>query len=187
MPSTRMLDVRIRSLPCFEQEGMVWIWPGDAPPSPSLPSLLPPPGFQIHAEVKHYAFIFIPCKKFKISASNLMFNWTDCDGASNWARASFGQSLRPCTCSFYSHLHFRQRMECPEVCVFYLNMFLVLDFKFIQSDKNENFQFGEVPHTSIRTSRVLGSLSDRHGIPPAMHCTLYNWNLKAGKTGGAEH
>ncbi|KAH7671177.1 Chlorophyllide-a oxygenase protein [Dioscorea alata] len=51
MPSTRMLDVRIRSLPCFEQEGMVWIWPGDAPPSPNLPSLLPPPGFQIHAEI----------------------------------------------------------------------------------------------------------------------------------------
>ncbi|KAK4741091.1 hypothetical protein SAY87_024679 [Trapa incisa] len=51
MPSTRLLDVRIKSLPCFEQEGMIWIWPGDAPPAAVIPSLLPPPGFQIHAEV----------------------------------------------------------------------------------------------------------------------------------------
>lgn len=51
MPSTRLLDVRIKSLPCFEQEGMIWIWPGDDPPAAVLPSLLPPPGFQIHAEV----------------------------------------------------------------------------------------------------------------------------------------
>ncbi|MQL79406.1 hypothetical protein Taro_011831 [Colocasia esculenta] len=51
MPSTRMLDVRIKSLPCFEHEGMVWIWPGDAPPTSTLPSLLPPSGFEIHAEI----------------------------------------------------------------------------------------------------------------------------------------
>lgn len=51
MPSTRFIDVRIKSLPCFEQEGMIWIWPGDEPPAPVLPSLLPPPGFQIHAEI----------------------------------------------------------------------------------------------------------------------------------------
>lgn len=51
MPSTKLLDVRIRSLPCFEHEGMVWIWPGDAPPSNTLPSLKPPPGFVIHAEI----------------------------------------------------------------------------------------------------------------------------------------
>ncbi|KAK4745037.1 hypothetical protein SAY87_011349 [Trapa incisa] len=51
MPSTRLLDVRIKSLPCFEQEGMIWIWPGDDPPAAVLPSLLPPPGFQIHAEL----------------------------------------------------------------------------------------------------------------------------------------
>ncbi|GJN16652.1 hypothetical protein PR202_gb03665 [Eleusine coracana subsp. coracana] len=51
MPSTKMLDVRIQSLPCFEQEGMVWIWPGDEPPKSTIPSLLPPTGFTVHAEI----------------------------------------------------------------------------------------------------------------------------------------
>nr|AMH40452.1 chlorophyllide a oxygenase [Pseudosasa japonica] len=51
MPSTKMLNVRIRSLPCFEQEGMVWIWPGDDPPKSTIPSLLPPSGFTVHAEI----------------------------------------------------------------------------------------------------------------------------------------
>ncbi|KAG6388667.1 hypothetical protein SASPL_150099 [Salvia splendens] len=31
--------------------GMIWIWPGSDPPTPKLPSLLPPSGFQIHAEI----------------------------------------------------------------------------------------------------------------------------------------
>nr|BAJ90895.1 predicted protein [Hordeum vulgare subsp. vulgare] len=51
MPSTKMLNVRIRALPCFEQEGMVWIWPGDDTPTPTIPSLLPLSGFTIHAEI----------------------------------------------------------------------------------------------------------------------------------------
>ncbi|XP_021743712.1 chlorophyllide a oxygenase, chloroplastic-like [Chenopodium quinoa] len=51
MPSTKLLDVRIKSLPCFEQEGMIWIWPGSDPPAANLPSLLPPEGFVIHAEI----------------------------------------------------------------------------------------------------------------------------------------
>ncbi|MBA0797937.1 hypothetical protein Gohar_008585 [Gossypium harknessii] len=51
MPSTRLLNVKIRSLPCLEQEGMIWIWPGDDPPTPTLPSLQPPSGFVIHAEI----------------------------------------------------------------------------------------------------------------------------------------
>ncbi|KAJ7959143.1 chlorophyllide a oxygenase, chloroplastic-like [Quillaja saponaria] len=51
MPSTRLLNVKIKSLPCFEQEGMIWIWPGNDPPTASLPSLQPPPGFQVHAEI----------------------------------------------------------------------------------------------------------------------------------------
>jgi hypothetical protein len=45
MPSTNMLNVHIQSLPCFEQEGMVWIWPRDDPPKATIPSLLPPSGF----------------------------------------------------------------------------------------------------------------------------------------------
>nr|CAB3479505.1 unnamed protein product [Digitaria exilis] len=51
MPSTNMLNVRIQSLPCFEQEGMVWIWPGNDPPKATIPSLLPPSGFTVHAEI----------------------------------------------------------------------------------------------------------------------------------------
>ncbi|KZV33029.1 chlorophyll synthase [Dorcoceras hygrometricum] len=51
MPSTKKLNVKIRALPCLEQEGMIWIWPGDNPPAANLPSLLPPSGFQIHAEI----------------------------------------------------------------------------------------------------------------------------------------
>ena len=52
MPSTRLQDVRIKSLPCFEQEGMIWIWPGNDPPTAALPSLQPPQGFVVHAEVR---------------------------------------------------------------------------------------------------------------------------------------
>lgn len=51
MPSTKLLKVKIKSLPCLEQEGMIWIWPGDEPPAPTLPCLQPPSGFLIHAEV----------------------------------------------------------------------------------------------------------------------------------------
>ncbi|KAL8467112.1 hypothetical protein ACS0TY_035986 [Phlomoides rotata] len=39
MPSTKLVNVKIRALPCFEQDGMVWIWPGDDPPTAELPSL----------------------------------------------------------------------------------------------------------------------------------------------------
>ncbi|CAM8945587.1 unnamed protein product [Rhodiola kirilowii] len=51
MPSTKLLNVKIKSLPCFEQEGMIWIWPGTDPPTATIPSLQPPPGFTIHAEI----------------------------------------------------------------------------------------------------------------------------------------
>ncbi|KAI9113218.1 hypothetical protein K1719_015743 [Acacia pycnantha] len=51
MPSTQQLNVKIKSLPCFEQEGMIWIWPGSDPPRSTLPSLLPPSGFEVHAEI----------------------------------------------------------------------------------------------------------------------------------------
>nr|GMD76045.1 chlorophyllide A oxygenase, chloroplastic-like [Ipomoea batatas] len=36
MPSTRLLNVKLKALPCFEQEGMIWIWPGDDPPEHGL-------------------------------------------------------------------------------------------------------------------------------------------------------
>ncbi|KAM5564239.1 chlorophyllide a oxygenase, chloroplastic [Rosa sericea] len=51
MPSTKLRNVKIKSLPCFEQDGMLWIWPGDDPPAATIPSLQPPAGFQIHAEL----------------------------------------------------------------------------------------------------------------------------------------
>ncbi|KAG4963245.1 hypothetical protein AAZX31_14G135000 [Glycine max] len=51
MPSTQQLNVKIKSVPCFEREGMIWIWPGNDPPTATLPSLLPPSGFEIHAEI----------------------------------------------------------------------------------------------------------------------------------------
>ncbi|XP_058218165.1 chlorophyllide a oxygenase, chloroplastic [Rhododendron vialii] len=51
MPSTKLLNVKIRALPCLEQEGMIWIWPGNDPPTATIPSLQPPPGFKIHAEI----------------------------------------------------------------------------------------------------------------------------------------
>ncbi|KAJ6681649.1 IRON-SULFUR DOMAIN CONTAINING PROTEIN [Salix koriyanagi] len=51
MPSTLLLNVKIKSLPCSEQEGMIWVWPGRDPPAATLPSLQPPPGFQVHAEI----------------------------------------------------------------------------------------------------------------------------------------
>ncbi|XP_019454526.1 PREDICTED: chlorophyllide a oxygenase, chloroplastic-like [Lupinus angustifolius] len=51
MPSTQQLNVKIKSIPCFEKEGMIWIWPGSDPPTATLPSLLPPSGFVVHAEI----------------------------------------------------------------------------------------------------------------------------------------
>lgn len=59
MPSTRQLNVKIKSLPCFEKEGMIWVWPGSDPPRSTLPSLLPPSGFEIHAEVS-FEYDFLP-------------------------------------------------------------------------------------------------------------------------------
>ncbi|CAN8320702.1 unnamed protein product [Cochlearia groenlandica] len=51
MPSTKLLNVKIKSIPCLEQEGMIWVWPGDDAPSTTLPYLQPPSGFVIHAEL----------------------------------------------------------------------------------------------------------------------------------------
>ncbi|MFS7983577.1 putative chlorophyllide a oxygenase [Helianthus anomalus] len=51
MPSTKFVNVKIKSLTCIEHEHMIWIWPGNEPSSPVIPSLNPPPGFQIHAEI----------------------------------------------------------------------------------------------------------------------------------------
>lgn len=51
MPSTKFVNVSIRALPCVEQDGMVWIWPGNEIPESTVPSLTPPSGFTIHSEI----------------------------------------------------------------------------------------------------------------------------------------
>ncbi|CAI7780602.1 unnamed protein product, partial [Closterium sp. NIES-53] len=50
MPSTRLTNVRVRALPCVEHEGMIWVWPGTATPTDTLPSTMPPPSYTVHAE-----------------------------------------------------------------------------------------------------------------------------------------
>lgn len=51
MPSTKFVNVSIRALPCVEQDGMIWIWPGNEIPESTVPSLAPPSGFTIHSEI----------------------------------------------------------------------------------------------------------------------------------------
>ncbi|KAK9816649.1 hypothetical protein WJX72_003294 [[Myrmecia] bisecta] len=53
MPSTvQCLGIRVSSLPCTEQDGFVWVWPGSQPPT-ELPALAQPPkGFTMHAEIE---------------------------------------------------------------------------------------------------------------------------------------
>lgn len=53
MPSTanRSRRVKVQSLPCVESDGMIWVWPGDATPHASMPSLSVPKGYTIHAEI----------------------------------------------------------------------------------------------------------------------------------------
>jgi phenylpropionate dioxygenase-like ring-hydroxylating dioxygenase large terminal subunit len=51
MPSTQQVNATLQSLPCIEQDGMVWIWPGSATPTTTLPALLPPANYTIHAQV----------------------------------------------------------------------------------------------------------------------------------------
>ncbi|CAI7795705.1 unnamed protein product [Closterium sp. NIES-54] len=51
MPSTRLTNVRVRALPCVEHEGMIWVWPGTATPTDTLPSTMPPPSYTVHAEI----------------------------------------------------------------------------------------------------------------------------------------
>lgn len=51
MPSTHLLNVHIKALPCVEKDGLIWVWPGNAIPDAPLPSLEPPMGFNIHAQI----------------------------------------------------------------------------------------------------------------------------------------
>lgn len=52
MPSTRQTsEVSVRSLPCVEDNGMVWVWPGEETPTDVRPALKPPVGFTVHAEI----------------------------------------------------------------------------------------------------------------------------------------
>ncbi|KAJ7540149.1 hypothetical protein O6H91_10G002600 [Diphasiastrum complanatum] len=52
MPSTRQINASVRSIPCIEKDGLVWIWPGNKIPEATLPAALSPPeGYTIHAEI----------------------------------------------------------------------------------------------------------------------------------------
>jgi len=51
MPSTRQVNATLQTLPCIEQDGMVWIWPGSSIPAATLPALLPPANYTIHAQI----------------------------------------------------------------------------------------------------------------------------------------
>ncbi|XP_002983761.2 chlorophyllide a oxygenase, chloroplastic [Selaginella moellendorffii] len=51
MPSTRFVPTKVKSMPCIEKDGLVWIWPGSATPESDIPSLLPPDNFTLHAEI----------------------------------------------------------------------------------------------------------------------------------------
>lgn len=53
MPSCHLRQIAIGSLPCLEAGGLIWVWPGQAPPT-AHPQGVPtvPDGFQIHAELE---------------------------------------------------------------------------------------------------------------------------------------
>lgn len=54
MPSCRHTQASVKNLPCREEGGMVWVWPGSAEPNELLPHQVHqcPEGFQLHAEVE---------------------------------------------------------------------------------------------------------------------------------------
>ncbi|GBG00595.1 chlorophyllide a oxygenase [Raphidocelis subcapitata] len=52
MPSTvHCRGVHVAALPCVERDGFVWVWPGEDEPGEVPPTTLPPPGYDIHAEI----------------------------------------------------------------------------------------------------------------------------------------
>ena len=51
MPSTHLLNHHIKSLPCVEQDGLIWVWHGTAIPDAPILSLVPPSRFNIHAQI----------------------------------------------------------------------------------------------------------------------------------------
>lgn len=51
MPSTRQVSAKVDYLPCIEQDGMVWVWPGNETPSTSVPDLNPPSNYTVHAQI----------------------------------------------------------------------------------------------------------------------------------------
>ncbi|KAL3641259.1 hypothetical protein CASFOL_016227 [Castilleja foliolosa] len=135
MPSTKKLNVKIKALPCFEQEGMIWIWPGNDPPTANVPSLLPPPGFQIHAEI---------VMELPVEHGLLLDNLLDL------AHAPFTHTST-----------FAKGWSVPRL--------------------------GEFLDTGIGSARLLGPVSDRHGIPTALHGTIDDRHLEAREIRRAEH
>jgi hypothetical protein len=44
-------NAKLEPLPYIEQDGLLWIWPGNEPPSKTLPNLNPPSNYTIHAQI----------------------------------------------------------------------------------------------------------------------------------------
>eukprot|EP00244_Chara_vulgaris_P009348 TRINITY_DN395_c0_g1_i2.p1 TRINITY_DN395_c0_g1~~TRINITY_DN395_c0_g1_i2.p1 ORF type:complete len:465 (+),score=71.95 TRINITY_DN395_c0_g1_i2:56-1396(+) len=51
MPSTTPSRISVRSLPCVEQDGMIWVWPGTDTPAAHISCCQPPSGYTIHAQI----------------------------------------------------------------------------------------------------------------------------------------
>lgn len=201
MPSTKKIDVRIQSLPCFEQEGMVWIWPGDEPPKATIPSLLPPSGFMVHAEVKGNPIMlqWLCCYVSFLCFNGVLDHSTDSDGATCWAWPSSGQSVGPCSCSFYTYIHLCQGLECSKVLMYpashlrLLTDAYELSYRLLHVQINNILmlfclcQLGEVPDTFIWAPRILGSLPHRHGVPTTVHGLINHRHFKAWKARREEH
>ncbi|MGF1604083.1 MAG: Rieske 2Fe-2S domain-containing protein [Thermosynechococcaceae cyanobacterium] len=53
MPSCQHIQAAVNSLPCQEQAGMTWVWPGSSAPTPLSDQIYQiPDGFLLHAEVE---------------------------------------------------------------------------------------------------------------------------------------
>ena len=109
MPSTRQVNAKLESLPCIEQDGMVWIWPGNETPATSLPSLNPPSHYTIHAEVSAtFSVPFCSTAWFLCLNMNkvLINRGSDYHGATSGAWTVGGEFAGFGSCTFYQYHYF---------------------------------------------------------------------------------
>lgn len=109
----------------------------------------------------------------------------DCDGTSSRTRSTLGQPLGSRSRSFHSHLYIRQRMERTQVCSLFQKSTTIR--KECDLIAEYFFQHGEVLDTSVGPRRVLGSVSDRHGVQTSLYGSLHDRNLEAREAPRTEH